>query len=29
MLIINSFEEYQLHRGKELGVSQWHTIDQQ
>ncbi|PST83125.1 acyl dehydratase [Pedobacter yulinensis] len=29
MLIINSFEEYQSHLGKELGVSNWHTIDQQ
>ena len=29
MLIINSFEEYKSHLGKELGVSQWHTIDQQ
>lgn len=29
MLIINNFEEYQSHLGKELGVSNWHTIDQQ
>jgi acyl dehydratase len=29
MLIINSFEEYQLHLGKEIGVSQWHCIDQE
>ncbi|MCZ4224809.1 MaoC family dehydratase [Pedobacter rhodius] len=28
MLIINSFEEYRSHLGKELGVSQWHRIDQ-
>jgi acyl dehydratase len=29
MLIINSFEEYESHLGKVLGVSQWHKIDQQ
>ncbi len=28
MLVINNFEEYQSHLGKELGVSKWHTIDQ-
>ncbi|MHA4895486.1 MaoC family dehydratase [Pedobacter sp. PWIIR3] len=28
MLVINNFEEYQSHLGKELGLSQWHTIDQ-
>lgn len=28
MLIINNFEEYKSHLGKELGVSSWHTIDQ-
>ena len=28
MVIINSFEEYQLYVGKELGISNWHTIDQ-
>lgn len=28
MLIINNFEEYTTHLGKELGVSNWHTIDQ-
>lgn len=28
MLVINSFEEYQLHLGKELGLSNWHKIDQ-
>ncbi|MCD2422088.1 MaoC family dehydratase [Niabella pedocola] len=29
MLVINSFEEFKLHLGKELGVSNWHTIDQE
>ncbi|TCD02144.1 MaoC family dehydratase [Pedobacter frigidisoli] len=29
MLIINSFEEYKAFLGKEIGVSDWHTIDQQ
>lgn len=29
MLVINNFEEYESYLGKELGVSQWHTIDQQ
>ena len=29
MLIINSFEEYRSYLGKELGISQWHRIDQQ
>jgi len=28
MLIINNLEEYKTHLGKELGVSNWHTIDQ-
>lgn len=28
MLIISNFEEYQSHLGKELGVSNWHKIDQ-
>lgn len=28
MLVINNFEEYQAHTGKELGVSNWHKIDQ-
>jgi acyl dehydratase len=28
MLVINNFEEYESHLGKELGVSHWHTIDQ-
>lgn len=29
MLIVNSFEEYESHLGKELGLSQWHKIDQE
>ncbi|MNV37034.1 putative enoyl-CoA hydratase 1 [compost metagenome] len=29
MLVINNFEEYQSHLGKELGVSNWHKIDQE
>lgn len=29
MLIINNFEEYQSHLGNELGVSEWHKIDQE
>jgi acyl dehydratase len=29
MLIISSFEEYKTHEGKELGVSNWHRIDQE
>ncbi|QNK61110.1 MaoC family dehydratase [Pedobacter sp. PAMC26386] len=29
MLIINNFEEYKSHLGKELGVSGWHKIDQE
>lgn len=28
MLIVNSYEEFETHLGKELGISQWHTIDQ-
>jgi len=28
MVIINNYEEYESHLGKEIGVSQWHTIDQ-
>ncbi|TDG36902.1 MaoC family dehydratase [Pedobacter changchengzhani] len=28
MVIINSFEEYKSYLGKEIGASQWHTIDQ-
>ena len=29
MITINSFEEYKSYLGKEIGVSQWHTISQQ
>lgn len=29
MIIINSFEDYQAYAGKDLGVSDWHTIDQE
>lgn len=29
MVIINSFEEYSTYLGKELGISNWHTIDQE
>lgn len=29
MKIINSFENYKSYLGKEIGVSNWHTIDQQ
>lgn len=29
MLIINTFEEYKSYLGKELGLSNWHKIDQQ
>ncbi|MBC8984951.1 MaoC family dehydratase [Pedobacter sp. N36a] len=29
MKIINSFEEYKSYLGKEIGVSNWHTINQQ
>ncbi|ALL06875.1 acyl dehydratase [Pedobacter sp. PACM 27299] len=29
MKIINSFEDYKSYLGKEIGVSNWHTIDQQ
>lgn len=28
MVIINNFEEYQSYIGKEIGLSEWHTIDQ-
>ncbi|WP_261387652.1 MaoC/PaaZ C-terminal domain-containing protein [Chitinophaga pinensis] len=28
MVIVNSFAEYQAFEGKEIGVSEWHTIDQ-
>ncbi len=29
MLIIGSYNEFEAHLGKELGVSDWHKIDQQ
>lgn len=29
MVIINNFEEYKAFEGKEIGVSQWHTINQE
>ena len=29
MIIINNFEEYKSHLNQEIGVSQWHTIDQE
>ena len=29
MVIINNYEEYEAHLGKEIGASQWHTIDQE
>ncbi|MDP9961981.1 MaoC family dehydratase [Chryseobacterium lathyri] len=29
MLVINNYEEYKSYLGKELGVSNWHKIDQQ
>ena len=28
MLIIGSYDEFEVYLGKELGVSNWHTIDQ-
>lgn len=28
MLVVNSYAEFETHLGKELGVSQWHTISQ-
>jgi acyl dehydratase len=28
MVIVNSFAEYQAFEGKEIGSSEWHTIDQ-
>ncbi|WP_270087652.1 MaoC family dehydratase [Sphingobacterium sp. SYP-B4668] len=28
MVVINNFEEFHSHLGKELGVSEWHKIDQ-
>lgn len=29
MLVINNFEEYKSYLGKELGLSDWHTINQE
>ncbi|PWS29454.1 acyl dehydratase [Pedobacter yonginense] len=29
MLIVESFEEYESYLGKQLGISQWHKIDQE
>lgn len=29
MIVINNYEEYKSHVGRELGISNWHTIDQQ
>jgi acyl dehydratase len=29
MLIVNNYEEFESHLGKELGISQWHTITQE
>ncbi|RZK54677.1 MAG: MaoC family dehydratase [Pedobacter sp.] len=28
MVVVNSYEEFESYLGKEIGVSQWHTIDQ-
>ena len=28
MLVVNSYAEFEAHLGKELGVSNWHTINQ-
>lgn len=28
MVVVNSYEEFEAYLGKEIGVSQWHTIDQ-
>ena len=28
MLVVNSYAEFETHLGKELGVSNWHTINQ-
>ncbi|WP_316765816.1 MaoC family dehydratase [Pedobacter frigiditerrae] len=28
MVVVNSYEEFEAHLGKEIGISQWHTIDQ-
>ena len=29
MLVVNSYAEFETHLGKELGVSNWHTISQE
>jgi acyl dehydratase len=28
MVVVNSYEEFEAHLGKEIGISEWHTIDQ-
>mgnify|MGYP006165680727 FL=1 len=28
MVVVNSYEEFEAFLGKEIGLSQWHTIDQ-
>jgi len=28
MIVVNSYEEFEGYLGKEIGISQWHTIDQ-
>lgn len=28
MIVVNSYEEFESYLGKEIGISQWHTIDQ-
>ena len=28
MIVVNTYEEFEAFLGKEIGVSQWHTIDQ-
>jgi acyl dehydratase len=28
MVVVNSYEEFEAYLGKEIGLSQWHTIDQ-
>ena len=28
MLVVNSYAEFETHLGKELGISKWHTINQ-
>ena len=29
MVVVESYQEFEAYLGKEIGVSQWHTIDQQ